>query len=161
MKTNKFKLNMILALGLLSSVGGISTTYAQEKLGSFDVLISPADVFKNNGRNLEKIKDRDDLNFEHEDISFAVVADRVDGTVATVLRQPSFTQPNQYFYMGYFFNCDQQLNIPMIFENQKELKELISSAPGTFEKQLQAEDGGVPFDDEMIVHDYFRLACYE
>lgn len=79
----------------------------------------------------------------------------------TVVRQPSYANPKNYFYMGYIFNCDQMVDIPMIFETPQQLKELIAEAPSTFKKQLSESEVSMPFDEETIVYDYYRLACYE
>lgn len=148
-------------MGTVIGLGMMNMAYAQEKLGSFNLLISPETVFKNNGKILKKIEDRDDLNFIHENVFFGVVADRSDGTFVTVVRQPSYANPKNYFYMGYIFNCDQMVDIPMIFETPQQLKELIAEAPSTFKKQLSESEVSMPFDEETIVYDYYRLACYE
>lgn len=55
-------------MGAIIGLGMMNMAYAQEKLGSFNLLISPEAVFKNNGEILKKIEDRDDLNFMHENV---------------------------------------------------------------------------------------------
>ena len=146
----------LLSLSILTSVTALA---AVEKIGSFDIIMSPTQVFQKNGAALKPIQDQEDFVFNHENESYAVVAKRADGTVATVVRQPSDMNPGKYFYMGYFFNCEQKTDIPMIFEDEKELTDILKSAPSTFTAQIKQDQSAQNFDDSMGVHDLYLLSC--
>ena len=155
LKTKMLK-TALLSLSILTSVTALA---AVEKIGSFDIIMSPTQAFQNNGAALKPIQDQDDFVFNHENESYAVVAKRADGTVATVVRQPSDMNPGKYFYMGYFFNCKQKMDIPMTFEDEKELTDILKSAPSTFTAQIKQDQSAQNFDDSMGVHDLYLLSC--
>ncbi len=155
LKTKTLKI-ALLSLSILTSVTALA---AVEKIGSFDIIMSPTQVFQKNGAALKPIQDQEDFVFNHENESYAVVAKRANGIVATVVRQPSDMNPGKYFYMGYFFNCKQKTDIPMIFEDEKELTNILKSAPSTFAAQTKQDQSAQNFDDSMGVHDLYLLSC--
>lgn len=153
---SKLLINTVLSLTFLSSA---MPAFAAEKIGSFDILLSPTEVFKDQGHALKTIQDRDEFGFTHENESYAIVAKRSDGTVVTVIRQPSLMTEGKFFTMGYFFNCHKKTDIPMVFEDANELTDLLKTAPSTFAEHVKQDKTATNFEDDMPIHDYYLLSC--